>query len=117
MGCQTTSRAMLYDCDLDNENWEEGWANEKKAFCCRTTGKACGAFGCNPAGKGCENPADKDMPFDCDHKFDQWEALWSTEKKRWCCHTTGRACNPFDCNIEFAIWEQAWSDSKQEWCC
>jgi hypothetical protein len=61
---------------------------EKKAWCCKATGK-----GCPPAG-GCQTTG---IPYDCAAGFANWQAGWSAEQKAWCCQHTGKGCAAAPC--------------------
>jgi len=54
--------------------------------------------------------------FDCQDGLDNFEVLWSEEKKHWCCQHKEAGClPPFDCNDAPDGW--AWPAMKKEWCC
>jgi len=94
-----------YDCNAGIENWQAGWSEPKKTWCCENTGKAC-----PPA------PTTTSGPYDCDAGFLNWESGWSDQKKAYCCQHTSRGC-PFDCNLGFDNWEVSWTVPQQEFCC
>lgn len=74
---------LTFDCQAGIENWERGWSEVKKEWCC-----AYQKLGC--AG----NPVDytgKD-PFDCSEKTGSSEFEWSVPKKMWCCRNKERGC-------------------------
>eukprot|EP00413_Alexandrium_margalefii_P008904 CAMPEP_0204552362 /NCGR_PEP_ID=MMETSP0661-20131031/26544_1 /ASSEMBLY_ACC=CAM_ASM_000606 /TAXON_ID=109239 /ORGANISM="Alexandrium margalefi, Strain AMGDE01CS-322" /LENGTH=542 /DNA_ID=CAMNT_0051559371 /DNA_START=59 /DNA_END=1687 /DNA_ORIENTATION=- len=83
-------------------------------------------------------------PFDCIAGYANWENVWSTRKKAWCCvhgglklgcPTTARPSAspaastsgapapvttfliPFDCLAGLASWKSDWSSRKKSWCC
>jgi len=60
-----------YDCEAGFSNWEAGWSENKKAWCCEH------------AQRGCEQ--EHSDPYDCNAGFSNWEAGWSESKKAWCC--------------------------------
>mmetsp|Transcript_85774 Transcript_85774/g.265540 ORF Transcript_85774/g.265540 Transcript_85774/m.265540 type:complete len:616 (-) Transcript_85774:143-1990(-) len=87
------------------------------------------------------------LPFDCIAGYANWEQLWSTEKKAWCCKHGGLklGCQgsptrlavrqpistsrqptspsattfllPYDCLAGLASWQRDWSHQKKQWCC
>merc|ERR1719491_1723697 len=84
------------------QNWEFGWTEEKKHWCCDHTGRGC-------------PETTTHNPFDCKAGFDNWERGWSVEKKLWCCNKAGRACEPFDCHSNDP--QVAWLHDKKAFCC
>jgi hypothetical protein len=104
------NQSERFDCLAGFMNWEAGWSDAKKEWCC------------DHHQKGCQ----KNVPaqaFDCAAGFSNWQAGWSGAKKAWCCKFYSRGCSltgaaePFDCDAGFDDWVAGWSDSKQEWCC
>jgi hypothetical protein len=85
-----------FDCDAGFANWEKGWSEPKKEWCCKEKSMGC--------------------PFDCDAGVDNWENGWSEDKKEFCCEHTDVGCK-FDCDAGFPKWETGWSEEKKEWCC
>jgi len=48
------------------------------------------------------------------------EALWSTQRREYCCANHGVACTisePFDCDAGLSNSVIGWSNSKRDWCC
>lgn len=129
-----------FDCDVDVAQWRNGWSEEKKTWCCRTSRK------------GCENPHEVSS---ANHAIVQvWPAIkwdtttmastfetsittplfecgvapdghspWSAVKTAWCCINMHMACPrtttsvPYDCWAGLANWERGWSAPKKSWCC
>mmetsp|Transcript_112435 Transcript_112435/g.217837 ORF Transcript_112435/g.217837 Transcript_112435/m.217837 type:complete len:319 (-) Transcript_112435:326-1282(-) len=101
-----------YDCQAGVANWQNGWSDGKKTWCCSNKQV------------GCSVAATTSLPYDCNAGFDNWSAGWSVGKKVWCCINARRGCPtapptslPFDCNIAFNNWQAAWSEPKKQWCC
>lgn len=91
---------MHFDCSAGEENWERGWSEMKRGFCCKN------------AGVGCERV------FDCEAGKANWENGWSDDKKLYCCKQTGISCDDyFDCNAGLDKWQRGWSVLKQSFCC
>lgn len=85
-----------FDCDAGLANWEKGWSDPKKEWCCKEKSMGC--------------------PFDCDAGVDNWEQGWADDKKEFCCEHTNVGCK-FDCDAGFPKWETGWSEEKKAWCC
>mmetsp|Transcript_20085 Transcript_20085/g.53850 ORF Transcript_20085/g.53850 Transcript_20085/m.53850 type:complete len:548 (+) Transcript_20085:2-1645(+) len=85
-----------YNCDAGLPNWEKGWSDQKKEWCCKEKSLGC--------------------PFDCDAGVENWEDGWSEDKKEFCCESTDVGCK-FDCAAGLPKWETGWSEAKKEWCC
>jgi len=114
-----------YDCDDGFTNWELGWSESKKVYCCEHAGRACssGGYAGRQAAVVSEHIAAA-LPYDCNAGLAKWEDGWSVEKKTWCCDHTGRGCEggharaeAYDCNAGFANWKEGWSGPKKQWCC
>mmetsp|Transcript_60150 Transcript_60150/g.158237 ORF Transcript_60150/g.158237 Transcript_60150/m.158237 type:complete len:345 (-) Transcript_60150:255-1289(-) len=107
----TAAPAPTYDCNAEFSNWELGWSEPKKIWCCTHVGKGCAAAA----------PALPALPFDCNAAFEHWYEAWSPPKKTWCCHHASRGCAPpppaYDCNAGFEAWQTGWSVEKKAWCC
>lgn len=71
---QTTEREVElttpipFDCQAGFWNWQKGWSEPKKAWCC------------NHKNRGCA-PVTTSEPYDCDAAFNNWRAAWSESKK------------------------------------
>merc|ERR1712014_468281 len=85
---------MGYDCAAGFSNWQRGWSEGKKAFCCRTQGK-----GCPPTAPPTPPPPPApttSLPYDCNAGYHGcYHCLlkqWSVAKLAWCCQHTGRGC-------------------------
>merc|ERR1711972_1117692 len=86
----STSTTMLttklpYDCNAGFANWQAGWSEPKKVFCC------------HHIGKGCAPPPPAPAPYDCNAGFANWQAGWSEPKKSWCCQHQGKGCAATPC--------------------
>jgi len=61
-----------FECKEGIKNWESGWSESKKDWCCNFQNTAC--------------------EFDCLEGDEIWEESWSLEKKDWCCKHKAVAC-------------------------
>lgn len=98
-GCRpdaTMKTSLPYDCEAGFSNWEEGWSNTKKKWCCEH------------AKRGCE--------YDCNAGAHNWKKGWSDRKKDYCCRRENKGC-PFDCEAGYANMQSGWSFLKKAWCC
>ena len=103
-----------FDCKEGFDNWELGFSEAKKEWCCRHHAIAC------PVATSTSMEE-----FDCKEGFDNWELGFSEAKKEWCCRHHAMACpvetstsmEEFDCKEGFASWEKGFSNAKKEWCC
>merc|ERR1719343_1021290 len=62
-----------YRCEEGLGNWQKGWSESKKDYCCSKHSLGC--------------------KFDCDSGLDNWEAGWSDSKKAWCCWKRKKGCS------------------------
>lgn len=63
-----------FDCMAEAANWELGWSDAKKEYCCKAIGVAC-------------------MPnFNCQAGATTWMTGWSDAKKKYCCKSVGLGC-------------------------
>merc|ERR1712060_366710 len=80
-----------YDCNAGFSNWQKGWSEGKKAFCCRTAGK-----GCPPTAPPTTPGPTTSLPYDCNAGYHGcYHCLikqWSVSKLAWCCQHMGRGC-------------------------
>jgi len=75
-GCPPTADADTYfDCAAGASNWERGWSEQKKEWCCRRKSRGCAT----------QIVADAE-PHNCMHK------AWEEGKAGWCCQNKGRMC-------------------------
>jgi len=74
----TEETSKPYDCEAGYSNWEAGWSEDKKAWCCDNEQKAC---------------PETSRPYDCEAGYSNWEAGWSEDKQAWCCDNEQRACS------------------------
>jgi hypothetical protein len=79
---------MLFDCEADLKNWKQGWAPEKREWCCQQRARGCLE---PPEAVADEDTTSKPL-FDCAAGLANWEAGWSPEKKAWCCDGQGAGC-------------------------
>jgi len=74
-----TTTDCRWNCEEGFHNWEKGWSDAKKAFCCKAMGRGCATTTTEGA-------------YDCNEGYSNWAQGWSTGKKAFCCHTRGLAC-------------------------
>ncbi|CAK0843336.1 unnamed protein product [Prorocentrum cordatum] len=136
---RTTMTSAHYDCTLEL-NWEHGWSQAKKDWCCASIGSGCSSTATTtttttPAAPlpRAAAPQDTSADFDCTEGFlDAKE--WPQEKRTWCCTTVGWGCegdappsstaasvqddnSKYDCDVQYLTWDVDWSEGKKEWCC
>jgi len=103
----TTS--MPFDCEAGYWNWQKGWSESKKLWCC------------NNRNRGCPSTSTGE-PYDCQAGLSNWQSGWSRGKKLWCCTVKNLGCPvpttslPFDCDAGFFNWH-IWAPAKKTWCC
>jgi len=69
-----------FDCAQGFENWDAGWSDDKKYYCCKYYGRGC-------------PPEETTTPkHDCAADFDDWETKWNSDKQFYCCKYYGRGC-------------------------
>lgn len=76
-GCTTTSTTRLpYDCQASAEDWDVGWSERKKAWCCQ-----------NEPPLGC--PVTTTDAYQCSGPTQSW----SFGRRYWCCWHRNTGCN------------------------
>jgi len=91
---------LSFDCSAEEHNWERGWSELKKGYCCKSSGMGC------------------EEDFDCEAGKAKWERGWSLTKKYHCCKNTGFGCDElFDCGSGTDNWQRGWSGLKKSYCC
>jgi len=83
-----------FDCEAGFSNWEGGWSDAKKDWCCKNKGKpTCEVAGAAPGPAAAPGGPDLPAPFDCDtgHGGNS-EEDWSYWKREWCCENAGSGC-------------------------
>jgi len=123
----TTEAAGRFNCSSGVRLWRDGWSDEKKEWCCKTTKVGCSSNATSPHGK----------TYDCNSAgFGGWDALWPQEQRDYCCKAKGIGCaqaetstfasttakpasasHQYDCQTDYYSWFSSWSQAKQEWCC
>eukprot|EP00930_Biecheleria_cincta_P075323 TRINITY_DN62489_c0_g1_i1.p1 TRINITY_DN62489_c0_g1~~TRINITY_DN62489_c0_g1_i1.p1 ORF type:complete len:425 (-),score=72.28 TRINITY_DN62489_c0_g1_i1:73-1347(-) len=108
----------LHDCDERSKAMSE-WSYAKRAWCCQHHQKGCTSTSSQAATtpvhttstpvrtttkatkatkttKATTTPSTVTMaaPFDCEADLANWTAVWTAEKKKWCCHNENTEC-PF----------------------
>jgi beta-glucosidase len=78
LGLSEATASEPYDCTAGYSNWQAGWSEEKKEWCCLNKNMAC-------------QPGRSD-PYDCEAGYSNWLAGWSDGKKKWCCENKERGC-------------------------
>lgn len=128
-----------FDCDAGATEWQAGWSDAKKTWCCASSHKGCEGS----PGAGISFPVIQRLPlvhglstttttyhytttqsqqFNCDAGLDN-TAGWSSSKVAWCCLTYQKGCPrttttvPFDCWAGYANWRIGWSRDKKNYCC
>lgn len=71
-----------FNCGNDEAQWQSGWSDEKKSWCCNIHGKGCGGGPALPA-----------TSYDCSAGAANWVKGWSTGKKTWCCSQDQKFCD------------------------
>lgn len=82
----TTPSRYRFDCEAGQWNANRGWSEEKKAYCCQTSGT------------GCARPTPTTQPgnphnFVCNAGTKNWKKGWSDAKKTYCCRTAHIGCD------------------------
>jgi len=116
------------DCMTGFDRCQMTWSTTKQSTCC-AQGQCClqpPAQNQVPLPVAPVGPVD---PYNCGEGFQNWEAGWSVEKKKWCCKVHHRGCpangqgweavpaTQYDCNAGFANFVKGWSNLKKNWCC
>lgn len=102
----TSTTSPRFDCQAGFRNWQFGWSDEKKTWCCKRTGKTCAIL------------RSTSTPFNCVVGLKHWETTWSVPHKVWCCRNFGKGCEgnlamDFTCIDD----EGTWSAEEGTWCC
>jgi len=129
-----------FDCEAGFSNWQAGWSEPKKHWCCTHEQKACSAAA--------------ETSFDCSAGLSNFHDGWAPAKKTWCCEKQGQGCegpNPpdfpagagfywkhvqingfwtwvrahtsehlkpqYDCDAGLSNFKMGWAHSKKIWCC
>lgn len=81
----TTTTPVEYSCDFEGEpNWQNGWSDMKKAWCCKKHGVAC-ANGQKGLRKRSDAEASTTLaPFYNCSAPEGEQARWSSLKRAWC---------------------------------
>mmetsp|Transcript_37803 Transcript_37803/g.87517 ORF Transcript_37803/g.87517 Transcript_37803/m.87517 type:complete len:867 (+) Transcript_37803:45-2645(+) len=98
-----------YDCSAGVKNWQDGWSDGKKEWCCVKQKVGCPVTPAPPK-------------FDCHDGPDMNTSNWTDDRKEWCCKRYHRGCEEenftsYDCQTDSDVWESAWSLEQREWCC
>jgi len=98
-----------FRCHAGLLNYELGWSDQKKIWCCRAHGLGCAT----------ENATRASKLFNCNVGWENAEKGWSEQKKKWCCSHRGVGCqlDPYDCRQDFGTRETHWTTAKKYWCC
>jgi len=92
-----------YDCDAGSWNWEKGWSQDKKGWCCANEQVGCPS-----------------VEYDCESGYQDWESMWPERQRWWCCQHKDRGCpngKPYDCQAGLQNHKHGWSPKKTAWCC
>lgn len=99
-----------FDCEAGYWNWEKGWSDSKKHWCCDFQNRGC-------------PKVTTSYPYDCMAGLSSWQHGWSISKKQWCCTHFNRGCaplatsQPYDCQAGLLNAAAGWSPGKKIWCC
>jgi len=146
IGSSIVAASLPYDCDAGRWNAQNGWSEEKKAWCCTNQQKGCpGDTVDTGAGAGGVPVPPQTQPApgqnDCDEG--RWNAQkgWSEEKKAWCCTNQQKGCagdtvdtgagasgvpvppqiqpapGQYDCDAGRWNAQNGWAEGKKAWCC
>mmetsp|Transcript_108936 Transcript_108936/g.347782 ORF Transcript_108936/g.347782 Transcript_108936/m.347782 type:complete len:1126 (-) Transcript_108936:303-3680(-) len=122
----TTPLPPRYDCQAGLLNWEAGWSDGKKSWCCSNYKVGCPIVVVTMAPVATTTPCSSSEAYDCQAGLQRWQTGWSDSKKVWCCATYQVGClvaatttvgTYYDCNLDYATWHQTWSSAKKAWCC
>mmetsp|Transcript_118001 Transcript_118001/g.376215 ORF Transcript_118001/g.376215 Transcript_118001/m.376215 type:complete len:450 (+) Transcript_118001:54-1403(+) len=72
--CCTNEGLGCYDCSAASSSW----TGTQQDFCCRSKGIGC-------SGQNSEPQAPMQAEYNCQDGLDDFEFLWSDNKKAWCC--------------------------------
>ncbi|CAK0841351.1 unnamed protein product [Prorocentrum cordatum] len=104
-GETSTAPAEPYDCHADFADWETGWTEPRKEWCCKNYGGPCAASA----------PQGEVQIYDCALDLETWEQSWDPEKKEWCCSSEHVGCEPYECGENE---DPAGLDAAEiAWCC
>eukprot|EP00441_Pelagodinium_beii_P029566 CAMPEP_0197708736 /NCGR_PEP_ID=MMETSP1338-20131121/128103_1 /TAXON_ID=43686 ORGANISM="Pelagodinium beii, Strain RCC1491" /NCGR_SAMPLE_ID=MMETSP1338 /ASSEMBLY_ACC=CAM_ASM_000754 /LENGTH=575 /DNA_ID=CAMNT_0043292667 /DNA_START=94 /DNA_END=1821 /DNA_ORIENTATION=+ len=114
--------SLPFDCDAGYWNWEKGWSEPKKHWCCDYRNRGCPHMTPAPAPPVIAPPPvfHSSKAYDCQAGLSNAQAGWSSGKKSWCCAVHKVGCpmsQPYDCHAGYSNWQAGWSDSKKEFCC
>jgi len=105
----SVSSSMPFDCEAGFWNWQKGWSDPKKTWCC------------NHQDRGCPSTSTGE-PYDCQAGLGNNLVGWSRGKKLWCCTVKNLGCPvaatslPFDCDAGLFN-SHTWGSAKKTWCC
>jgi len=112
MAISTTPAPGRFDCAAGFDNWEVGWSDSKKDWCCDHARRGCPRAALAPhrqpshvtslrkMARAAASPSPAPVRdntvggFDCAQGFDDWVHAWDVDKKAWCCQHGGKGCPP-----------------------
>lgn len=105
-----------FDCLDGVENWQRGFSDAKKEWCCLNKHVACPEASDSHA----QPQSSATGLFDCSvDKVEQWPE----QKQRWCCDhkavgcTLGASAEPYNCMQGASNWQNEWPEAQSRWCC
>eukprot|EP00440_Ansanella_granifera_P040205 gb/GFBE01043610.1/.p1 GENE.gb/GFBE01043610.1/~~gb/GFBE01043610.1/.p1 ORF type:complete len:676 (+),score=120.12 gb/GFBE01043610.1/:1-2028(+) len=121
-------RGAHYDCNAGLANFQNGWSEHKKLWCCAQEGKGCTSHAVAVSYETCCHAEPTCGSYACPHGyFRDACATASTElHTHSCCRPTCqtfkcpsgyRPFGQFDCQAGLSNWRAGWSSSKKAWCC
>jgi len=85
-----------FDCAEGASNWEAGWSDEKKQWCCKRVSVGCSARPAVSEKKlvtaAAEPSGGADNLYDCPQTSDIVIANWPDDKREWCCRHASVGC-------------------------
>jgi len=92
--CPQTTTGIPWDCWAGYSNWERGWSEHKKEWCCEHQRVAC------PPDAPTPDPDSTTLPlppngveeYNCAGGDDNAYVGWSVNMRAWCCEYKGNGC-------------------------
>mmetsp|Transcript_28077 Transcript_28077/g.60976 ORF Transcript_28077/g.60976 Transcript_28077/m.60976 type:complete len:735 (-) Transcript_28077:195-2399(-) len=100
---------VLFDCDVGIDNWNLGWSNHKKHYCCTNANSTMQSRICTTTTTSTHAPP-ASHPFDCMAGLANWRFGWSEMKQKACCQEFHQGYWALEDNDEC-------EDCYYTWCC